>query len=107
MVYIDSRAVHPLVHRMELFSSAKFIFVRMNHITSEFFLHFSRRFSGPVFKFANVIPYFLVANNCVAAFGVVQGMSQTEPLCVWAIEWRFFWIPTICEAETVSKFKFN
>ena len=37
MVYVDLRALHPLIHRMELFSSAKLIFVRMNDITSEYF----------------------------------------------------------------------
>ena len=37
MVFVDLRAVHPLMHRMELFSSAKLIFVRMNDITSEYF----------------------------------------------------------------------
>ena len=37
MVYVRLRALHHLTHRMELFSSAKLIFVRMNDITSEYF----------------------------------------------------------------------
>ena len=37
MVFVNLRALHPLMHRMELFSSAKLIFVRMNDITSEYF----------------------------------------------------------------------
>ena len=43
MVYVDLRALHPMIHRMELFSGAKLIFVRMNDITSEYFYS---RFSG-------------------------------------------------------------
>ena len=42
MVFVDLRALHPLMHRMELFNSAKLIFVRMNDITSE---HFSSLFT--------------------------------------------------------------
>ena len=37
MVFVDLRALHPLIHRMELFSSVKLTFVRMNDITSEYF----------------------------------------------------------------------
>ena len=51
MVYVDLRALHPLIHRMELFSSAKLIIVRMTDITLEYFSSlfsaiFSRRFSS-------------------------------------------------------------
>ena len=34
---VNLRALHLLIHRMELFSSAKLIFVRINDITSEYF----------------------------------------------------------------------
>ena len=55
-------------------------------------------------KFANV-PYFNVANNCVA-FRAVQGMSQNENRSAWAVECGVLWISTISKADTVSKFRF-